>query len=431
MLAKFSHHNLTQIKEKKVLVAVSGGIDSMVLLHLLQSLPTVSIGVVHIDHHTRKGKSSQDALFVSQYCTQNEIPLHIASYHHEEGNFQKNAREFRYKFLTKVSCEKNYDFIATAHHKDDHLESFLMGIIRGSGLWGIAGIARTKDKIIRPLLPFSRREIFLFADQYGIPYVEDSSNLSSDYHRNFLRNNVIPPLEKEIPFIKKKLHKSLELLQSDKEVLDGLVHHAMKPHLKKENGTLIIDTKGIALIPNQEEVLFHFLKKYGFTLDQIKKALHSKTGSVFYSNSWIMNKNRDKLILEKEQSLLSFVIEKPGRYNIGDQYELIISKEDLKDQITYHTYQELNEDKIHFPLILRLWQPGDIFQPLGMQGKHKKVKKFLTDLKLSRLEKMKTYVLTSNDNICYVIPYRIDEKFKVSDSSSIIRIYIKQKMETK
>ena len=273
MLDKFKRENLTQIKKKNILIAVSGGIDSMVLLHLCLHCEFSKIGVIYINHHTRQGMSAQDGKLVEAFCRRNEIPYYQQNYQHRTGNFQEEARNFRYKAFYKIAQRHHYHLIATAHHQDDVIESYLMSIFRGSGSGHTLGIHRQTDQIIRPILSFHKEEISRYAIKNDLPYVDDSSNADNRYTRNFIRHQVLPQLQDKFPNIRKRLQQSLSQHNIDQSLLEFLVNQKRSQILQVTSFGWEIALGEVKDYPYAAHFLHRLLIPFGFTLQQIGESI--------------------------------------------------------------------------------------------------------------------------------------------------------------
>ena len=404
--------NFFDIK-KRILVAVSGGIDSMVLLHLMQQTD-YQIAVAHIDHNTRSGKSAEDALFIKKYCSDNNIEFHISDFkddNEDKGNFHHKAHSFRYKFFQSL----DYDYIITAHHKDDHIETLVLNFVNGKANKGIPEI---NGNIVRPLLIFKKSEIEKYAQLNEVPYVEDSSNKTDDYDRNFLRNKIIPQLQSRFKDIDEKLINHHIRSRADQELLDKLISEKIK--IDKSNFPILISKSSIDC---DAQLLYHSIKYFGFNRSQATDMVSAldHTGSIFYSGTHTLLVDRQKIIISdkidtKTEAIYINLSKLPLSLRFIDytmRFELVTKIEDESDYICYFPISLIDKT-----LTLRTWKDGDSFCPIGMNGKHKTIKKFFADSKIDRLTKHQIPLLLSGKDIMWVCGYRSDHRFRYEGSES-------------
>ncbi|AWK04878.1 tRNA lysidine(34) synthetase TilS [Flavobacterium crocinum] len=430
MFSKFQNHISSKfpfLAEKKLFLAVSGGLDSMVLLHLLHKLP-YEIAVLHCNFQLRGLESFGDQEFIQDYCKQNNIPIFTT--HFDTEAFAKDyklstqvaARELRYSWFYELLEEKNFDYILTAHHADDNLETFIINLTRGTGLEGLTGIPEQNDKIIRPLLPFSREDILNYANENNIQWREDSSNASNKYLRNKIRHDLVPILKEINPNFLNAFEKTQSFLRESKEMVEDASIMIYQQVAKEAGEDIHFDLNQLKKLPNYQSYLYQWLNEFGFSAwNDIYDLVEGQSGKQVFSSAFRLLKNRETLIL----SPFSETSEK-DEYQINENdkevnFPLKISLCNVS-HITLDSNKAIfvDADKISFPLILRKWKEGDVFQPLGMNGKSKKVSKLFKDEKLSLIEKEKTWILCSNDQIVWVVGMRQDERFKINKTTNNI-----------
>jgi tRNA(Ile)-lysidine synthase len=428
MLSKLQNHltnNFPFFIGKKLLLATSGGLDSMVLLHLFQQLD-YQIGVAHCNFQLRGLESFGDQNFVQEYANANNISIFVTQF--DTDAFAKDyklstqvaARELRYNWFYELLETENFDYILTAHHADDNLETFLINLSRGTGLEGLTGIPMQNDKIVRPLLIFSRQEIEDFANANNIKWREDSSNASDKYLRNKIRHDLVPILKELNPNFLSSFQKTQNYLQESQTMVEDASIMIYQQVAIENEDEIHFDLNKLKQLPNYKSYLYQWLKEFGFTAwDDIYDLVEGQTGKKVFSSEYLLFKNRDYLILspsknksEKEE----FFIDKDQK-EVKFPLKMSFCKVNDISNVSNKTIF-VDEDKLKFPLLLRRWNKGDIFCPFGMNGKSKKVSKLFKDEKLSILEKEKIWILCSGNQIVWVIGIRQDERFKIETTTN-------------
>jgi tRNA(Ile)-lysidine synthase len=410
---------------RKILLAVSGGIDSMVMLHLFQECG-FSIGVAHANFQLRDIESEGDEKFVEEVCKRNSIPFFKKRFEtesHAKGNhlsIQMAARELRYQWFNERLTEKQFDFIATAHHLNDSIETVLLNLVRGSGLEGLDGITSKNGKIIRPMLFATRQQIENYAKENKIQWREDRSNATDDYSRNFIRHQVYPLLKELNPSLEKTFDESINKISGAVELMEIGIDQWKEGFERKKENQILLDKKGLESFKNSESVLWTLIKSYGFNFDQccqIITSLHGQSGKLFTSSQFELVIDRDHLIISKIQIGLSETLIESGQAEASlGRFKLKIEKKENIDFKDDPSIAFLDASKLKFPLYWRKWKPGDSFHPLGMNHK-KKLSDFLIDQKISIADKESITVLESANEIVWVVGQRIDERYKVINST--------------
>ncbi|MBP4143095.1 tRNA lysidine(34) synthetase TilS [Flavobacterium sp. P4023] len=435
MLQKFQNHLLDRFKflsNKKLLLATSGGIDSMVMLHLLEQLD-YKIGIAHCNFQLRGVESFEDQKFIQDYADANGIPVYITQFDTKafaadyKLSTQVAARELRYNWFYELLETEQYDYIVTAHHADDNLETFLINLSRGTGLDGLTGIPEQNENVVRPLLAFSQHDIEEYARLNAIKWREDSSNASDKYVRNKIRHHLVPLLKELNPNFLLSFHKTQSYLQEAQDMVDDAAIMIYQQVAVQEDENISFDLKQLMKLPNYKSYLYQWLNEFGFTAwNDIYDLVESQSGKFVLSANYRLLKDRESLIL----SPLDFSNEKQEYFINQDQKEvnipLNISFSVATDiSIASNTTIFVDSDKLEYPLVLRRWNEGDQFQPLGMNGKSKKISKFFKDEKLSLLEKENTWLLCSNNTIVWIIGLRQDERFKIDNTTkNILKIQL-------
>ncbi|MFZ4619660.1 MAG: tRNA lysidine(34) synthetase TilS [Bacteroidota bacterium] len=418
-----------------VIIAVSGGIDSMVLLDIfakLQEPLRLTLTAAHVNFQLRGKESDADEVFVKRAADQYQIPLYIKridtgrSAKKRKRSIQETARDIRYSFFDTLREKLNADCIVTAHHSGDNTETVLINLLRGSGIDGLAGIPMKRDSIIRPLLCADRAEVLNYAKANGIKFRNDSSNMKDDYTRNYLRNSVIPMLEQRInPSLNDTIRNTSTVLRSIADHLNIETDRAFKK---------VISNNEIILIPFgryhqviQQSVIHRLLNNLDIepTFSKIS-AVHQlaeqqKGSTVQLHREWTAERLADKIILQRrtaERPFKKFIIPREGTYSSGNVV-VTVTKSDIPDNKKRSNPSEeyVDASTISFPLIVRTWRTGDSFCPIGMKGT-RKLSDFFVDLKLSQKEKKEIPVLECSGEIVWVAGKRLDDRFKLTDSTS-------------
>lgn len=435
MQQKFENHlaqNFSFLIGKNLLLATSGGLDSMVMVDLFRKLP-FEIAMAHCNFQLRGLESFGDQDFVENYAKANEIPLFITQFDTEafakdyKLSIQVAARELRYSWFYELLETKNYDYILTAHHADDNLETFIVNLVRGTGIDGLTGIPAQNEKVIRPFLIFSREEIEHYAQENRVDWREDSSNASDKYMRNKIRHNLVPILKELNPDFLSSFYKTQAYLEESQTMAEDASIMVYQLVAKEKGEEIHFDLNQLRKLPNYRSYLYQWLNEYGFSAwEDIYDLVEGQSGKQVFSSGFRLLKNRDFLILTP----VDLEGEDEEYYIFKDQKEVNIplNLSFLKvDHISLvpNTTIFVDEDKLWFPLVLRRWKQGDHFQPFGMEGKSKKVSKFFKDNKLSLIEKRNTWILCSDNQIVWIVGLRQDERFKIgSRTKKILKIQL-------
>jgi tRNA(Ile)-lysidine synthase len=428
---------------RKILLAASGGLDSTVLGHLLKLL-RLNFEVAHVNFGLRSD-SEIDERFVKLLAGSWNVPFHSISfdtktYAQERGiSVQMAARDLRYEWFSKICKENGIDFIFTAHHADDNLETFLIHFLRGSGLDGLCGIPERNDNIIRPLLPFSKKSLDEFAKENNWEWREDSSNAETKYQRNKIRHQIIPLLKEINPAVLNAFQNTLNHLNQSRDLVNTQINSIIS--LVKTNGKETeakYDISKISALDNPKAYLYEFFKDYGFSdWDSVYDLLSAQSGKRVLSKTHYLLNNRGFLCLGKneENNDITYLINADTDEFLFDGAGLCFKRimngyaESKKDVIEKNPDKNVifvDSDSIIYPLVLRHWKKGDYFYPLGLAGK-KKISKYFKDLKLSLTEKQDIWLLVSDDKVVWVLGKRQDDRFKIkATTKNILKISIKK-----
>lgn len=408
----------------KLLLGVSGGIDSMVMLSLFRKAG-FSVAVAHCNFSLRGDESDGDERLVIQECEVNGIELHRVKFETESYaeehklSIQVAARNLRYDWFNKLCSEFGYTRIAIAHNRDDVAETLVLNLTRGTGLKGLSGIKVINGKVIRPLLFASRDEITRYAVQNAVSFRNDSSNASVKYARNRIRHNVLPELERLNPSVKKSIVETAKHVNEAWNLVEDYLLNLNKIVVKQDGDRVLFDIQRLLNEKYSKLFLFEELGIYGFsyeTLEQVVSSIQGQSGKVFYSATHQLLRDRDFFILTKRREIDQSIVLidkdcKSMDYPINLRFDLFDNSDSFAIQRD-SSVAAIDFDKLNFPLQIRPWRSGDRFRPLGMD-KLKKVSDFLIDQKISLVEKENTFVLESGNDIVWIVGKRIDDRYKV------------------
>ena len=398
----------------KVLVALSGGADSVALLRVLDALG-YQCECAHCNFHLRGEESNRDEAFVQQLCQKFDIPLHVTHFdttdyaHTKRISIEMAARELRYQWFETLRQSIGASVIAVAHHRDDSVETFLLNLIRGTGINGLKGIAPKNGYVVRPLLQESRENILDYLQHLNQEYVPDSTNLQDEYMRNKIRLNLLPLMKELNPSVSESIAATTERLADAALIYNKEREMAIQRVMKGEK---VISISALLDETAPSSLLFELLHPYGFNSSQIKdiyQSLFGQSGRRFHSSQWEVLRDRDSLILH------SFSGEETDHGPPTLTYETV----DITPEFIILRDKHiacLDADKVTLPLTVRKWQVGDKFTPLGMKGK-KNVSDYLTDRKFTLFQKGHQYVACQGDKIVWLIGERIDNAYRIDADS--------------
>lgn len=406
-------------------IAVSGGIDSMVLVELFRKL-NASFTLLHCNFQLRGKESDADMEFVRDCSKKYHIPVAIVQFdtkryaEEQKLSTQLAARELRYNWFAEQLAETKTHYLLTAHHADDSLETFMINLSRGTGLDGLLGIPAVNGTVVRPLLPFTRAEISAYAAENKIAWREDSSNASDDYLRNQIRHKLTPVLNEIHPNFQEAFQKTIYYLQQSKSMADDAANLVFMQVAKEVGDAYHFDIAQLEKLPNRNAYLFYWLQRFGFTAwEDIYNLSAAQSGKQVFSPTHTLLKDRDYLILslKKNGSRENYLIDKkaPG-VNIPLKFAFC-NVSDISEANSNRIF--VDEDQLDFPLTLRKWEEGDYFYPFGMKGR-KKLSKYFKDEKMPLPEKSATWLLCSGNQIVWVVGKRQDDRFKITKNTTKI-----------
>ncbi|WP_312323665.1 tRNA lysidine(34) synthetase TilS [Soonwooa sp.] len=398
---------LPQAHQKTFLLAVSGGVDSMVLLDLCHQLQ-LSFEVAHVNYHLRNEDSNLDQNLVESWCEKNKIKFHLYDVSEKdkqpENSIENWAREIRYRFFKEILIKNKLDFLVTAHHLNDQLETFVINLSKAAGLKGLKGIPEKTENIIRPLLEFSREEIEVYAKQNQIEYREDYTNAETIFVRNKIRNQITPLLNEVNKDFLENFKTSISIIKESKDFIDSQIDFIFENLVKENSVFLILDKTKLAA--QSYFVKYEILTRFGFNnKTEIEKIFEAENGKSFKTNSHHIKIGREELLI---QSLENEIKSEEFELNIIETADSVILK--MPDTSKFSEW-EFDAKLIKLPLRLRQMETGDIFFPKDFNGK-KKVSKFIKDEKLNVVERSVVHVLVdSNNQILGIFPLRQDRRF--------------------
>lgn len=419
--------------DDKLLVAVSGGIDSIVLLHLLQK-GSYSCAIAHCNFQLRAQESDEDEVFVKSIGEKYGLKTHVIRF--DTGNYalengistQMAARELRYNWFAELFKINGYDKIVIAHNADDSIETFHLNLARGTGLSGITGISAKSGNFIRPLLWAARKEITNYCEIEKLTFREDSSNQKTDYKRNYLRHEILPKFKRLNPSYSETMLNNIEFFKQSSIMLDHYYQDLIIQLVEKSGKEVRLNILKLNELAEPSWFLFKFLSPFGFNSTQtrdINISLNSQSGKQFTSASHLLVRDRDQLILCElsNSDIESYTILGPN----GKIFSPIDLEWEVFNSNNYRIIDDpsiasIDASKLKFPLLIRKWEKGDSFYPLGMNGL-KKLSDYFIDNKISIIEKEKIWILLSDNKIVWIIGNRIDNRFKISSKTQqILRI---------
>lgn len=405
----------------KVIVALSGGADSTALLDALHRLGYTCIAA-HCNFHLRGEESMRDERHVRELCQHNNITLHVKNFDTtayaaiHKISIEMAARELRYDWFEALRQNEGAEAIAVAHNADDQVETMLMHLVRGSGLRGLCGMAAKNGHVIRPLLEITRQEIENYLKQRGVSYVNDSTNQETIYRRNKFRHEVIPLLSTINPRVKETLLRSQHYFEDYQAIVAGKVAEIRQKAVRQTGEEIYVDTNMLMQETGGKTLLYELMSVYGFHSDQCEQmyeSLKGQSGKRFYSSTHYAEHSRKGLLIvpHNEQKEQCPTLQKKVRKRLLEEkfpaanaMQIIIDAEAVKGKLK-----------------LRHWQEGDVFHPIGLKGK-KKISDFFNDQKLSLRQKDKVWLVTDDENIIWIVGYRIDDRYKVQEKTNKIMV---------
>lgn len=411
---------------ERILVALSGGADSVFLLHILMKAG-IQCDAVHCNFHLRGEESNRDEQFVIGLCKNWKVKLHrtdfkTTDYAQKHGiSIEMAARELRYEYFEQLRTEWRYDKIAVAHHRNDNVETLLLNLIRGTGLKGLTGMQYRNGHIIRPLLDISREEIEEYAAKNELEYVTDSTNLEADVTRNKIRLEIIPLLKEINPSVMDTIHDTIDRMKECYEVYSVAIN-SLKERVRNGRNICIEELMGT---PSPRTVLYEILSEYGFNNAQtsdIFDHLDGEPGKLYESNEWRLLRDREALMLRRKDETpvcLCHILPLEGYVQVTDSQALIIERRSATDGFTIPHSKDtvcMDLDRMEYPISIRFYKEGDKFIPFGMNHE-KLVSDYMTDKKKTVYDKENQLVVCSGEKIAWLVNERPDNRFRITENT--------------
>lgn len=454
MLSNFityiQQQELFRLSRDRILIAVSGGMDSVALVQLCKKAG-VKFGIAHCNFQLRAQESDADAQFVQDLAQQMKVPFYQVSFETKKEaaltkkSIQVAARDLRYEWLEGIRKTNDYQYIAVGHHHNDSIETLLINLTMGCGIRGLHGILPKNGLLIRPLLFSTRADIEAYIQKGNFEYREDSSNSSTKYTRNALRHLVVPQLQRINPNLEQTFEENFLRFRETEALYDYAIQQLKKETVTQKGTSLWIEIEGVSKAPSPLSLLYEILQAYQFKSSKIQYIYNRRaeeSGALYTSKThqllrdrthWIVSpissNNASKYNLEGlNKNIDTHTKGTIDIENVAFQWEILKQKSNLKTN-SNRIYLDL--DQLNFPLHLRHWKDGDVFYPLGMQGKKKKLSKFFKDIKMNRFDKDATWLLCDKKGaILWVLGQRADERFKVLETTKrILKLDLSSKLE--
>jgi tRNA(Ile)-lysidine synthase len=438
-LEAFVSENNLFCKNDRILIALSGGVDSVVLAHLMLKA-NYDIALAHCNFHLREEESNRDEAFVRSWAEKNGVRLFVKefdtfSYMKENKlSLEMAARDLRYQWFDSLLKEYGFSYLATAHHLDDSIETFFINLLRGTGIAGLHGIQAKNDKIIRPLLFATREEILSYAKKNSISFVEDSTNSETKFTRNKIRHNLFPVLRELNPNFEFALKKDIEHLRDTEFVFRREIEKVKQEIIEKEKDVFKIKIERLQELTPLNIYLYEILSEYGFNethINDILLCLSENSGKQFFSKTHRLLKDRQYIFIDKikDESKNDFFLINQEQGSLI--YPLRMQMEVMRDLKFVNISKSkniamLDFDLLKFPLVLRKWRQGDCFVPFGMK-KEKKLSDYFTANKYSLIDKENQWILCSEEKIIWIVGERIDDRFRISNTTkNILKIEVEK-----
>jgi len=416
-------------REDKLILGISGGADSVCLMHVLLALGC-SFELAHCNFNLRGEESDADENFVKELAKEHQLKIHVKQFDtlayaaKNKISTQMAARDLRYAWFGKLLIKSSAKYLAIAHHANDDVETFFINLVRGSGLKGFLGIKEKNNAIVRPLLSVSRLEIEQYLKERNLVFREDSSNTSVKYLRNKIRHELMPLLAEMNPSIQQTVKDEMKILEGVSKIYASKVEEVRKDLTQEKNGIVQFEISALLALNPLHNYLYELLAPYGFyTVEAISKALQGQSGKQFFSAT-------HQLVVDRENIFISLLNIENEVFEITKKTTSLVHPLEIKFKVTSdktiiydNDIAQLDVEKLKFPLTLRKWKQGDKFMPLGMK-KFKKLSDFFIDNKFSIIDKQEQWLLCSDVDVVWLVGCRIDERYKLETNTK--KVYIAQ-----
>jgi len=416
-------------REDKLILGISGGADSVCLMHILLALG-YSFELAHCNFNLRGEESDADEDFVKELAKEHQLKIHVKQFDtlaytaENKISTQMAARDLRYAWFDELLIKSSAKYLAIAHHANDDVETFFINLVRGSGLKGFLGIKEKNNAIVRPLLSVSRLEVEQYLKERNLVFREDSSNASVKYLRNKIRHELMPLLAEINPSIQQTVKDEMRILEGVSKIYASKVEEVRKDLTQEKNGIVQFEISSLLALDPLHNYLYELLVPYGFyTVEAISKTLHGQSGKQFFSAT-------HQLVVDRENIFISLLNKENEAFEVTEKTTSLVHPLEIKFKVTSdktiiydNDIAQLDVEKLKFPLTLRKWKEGDRFMPLGMR-KYKKLSDFFIDNKFSIIDKQEQWLLCSDVDIVWLVGCRIDERYKLETNTK--KVYIAQ-----
>jgi tRNA(Ile)-lysidine synthase len=422
---KYIEENNLVENSHRVLLAVSGGMDSMVMTHLFQRTAT-GIGIAHCNFNLRGSESDEDESFVNKFASDFNIPFYSESFDTTGFASEKNisiqmaARELRYRWFEEIRAKNNFNSVALAHNLNDNIETFFINLTRGTGIAGLTGMKPKYKSLIRPILFASRQVIAEYCDHHKVPFREDRSNAETKYIRNKIRHSILPVFREINPSFDTTVSETAERFGEINEIVSTFITGIRNQVTLQSNNLIVFRIDRLNNLSPKRTILFELFKPFGISnhqLDDLVNLIEGKTGGQIFTLTHRLIKNRKEILVSQRDTA------DEGYFKISDLEDFKKVPGFVSAYLTKKTgnlkipsssnYACLDAGKVIFPLIIRRWMPGDTFYPLGMKRK-KKLSDYFIDNKYSILDKENCHILESDGKIVWITGDRIDNRFRIT-----------------
>lgn len=418
-------------KEDQLLLAVSGGVDSMVMAHLLLKMD-YNIALIHCNFKLRGAASDADQELVEEWGSSYNVPVYVQAFDTKayakshQLSTQMAARDLRYAYFREILEAQNYDYLLTAHHLDDRLETFWLNFSRGTGWKGLMSLQAINGKIRRPLLAVNRAQIAAYQQTAEVPFREDESNASDEYRRNAFRHQVLPALYQWDTDIADRMPANFERMEQMHAIYATAVRTFLSELSEQTSNGWTYNKTALLAHEASETMIWELLNPFGFNAEDCRQVSSAKPGTILQTKNWQLLIQEKQLVLEQavaEKEKISLLWEeKTDQLLLAEGESLhkrLIDKPDDFSGPANVAY--FSTEKLIYPLLVRHWLPGDSFCPLGMNGKRQKLQDFFVNNKIDRFSRQRQWLLVNGDEeIIWIVGKRVDERFKVKEADSIV-----------